>query len=153
MRLLTSLQRVFSTNTWWFLIAYGMSTLACHGQQSGRMDDNTLKILWLGSSSTSDELIRCTDQMLTRSGSFEVESTKGAGYVRVDLIARNGDFEPVGFKQIRDGEYDFVVLQVSAGVLLNPPDNRTGRVGHRTDLRCSFRRRCGSCPIRAFCTA
>ena len=58
--------------------------------------------------------------MLNVSGRFNVESTRG-GFFRVDFIARDGNYESVGFGKILADKYDFVVLQVSSGVLLDPP--------------------------------
>ena len=99
-----------------------MLPLPCAGQSpANHPQERKTRILWIESSSTSEDLIRCTDEMVNLSGRFNVESTRGDGYVRVDLIARDGNYEPVGFDKTLAHKYDFVVLQVSAGVLLDPP--------------------------------
>jgi hypothetical protein len=104
-----------------------------------------IRVLWLGSSSTSKALIRCTDEMVRRGGGLAIDSTKGAGYVRVDFIARTGDYGPVGFDAIRKGKYDFVVLQVSSGVLWDPMI--TEKAPAVVDQICEVVRKGGAVPI------
>lgn len=96
-----------------------------------------IRVLWIGASSTNHRLMRCTEAMVNSGGKFTMTS------VRAKNPRKPGD--PSHAQQIREGNYDFVILQISRILVKDAESYNGGRAFG--GYICNAARASGAVPI------